>query len=76
MEEYKKQLVELIRATGKTLIENAEDYVGNGSLHTDIEISIRFALDGRIVDQPRIELRRTTLSKEALVMMGVLREDG
>ena len=63
-EDFRKMLVELVKASGQEVINRAEDLVGNGDLITDFSIWIRFPTDGRMVNGcPEIEVTRSHIDK-------------
>lgn len=64
-EEFKKLMVEMVKASGQEIVDRAEDLVGNGDLLTDFDIRIRFPVDsGMIVGVPTIELTKSYMIKE------------
>ena len=67
-EEFRKQLVELVKASGQEIIDRAEDLVGNGDLLSDFDIHLRFSFGERlIVDSvPMIEVMKSYCSKKAV----------
>ena len=44
-EEFRKQLVELVKASGQEVIDRAEDLVGEGDALSEFDIWIRFPSD-------------------------------
>lgn len=59
-EEFREKLVASVKALGKTVVENAEDFVGNDDFITDINILLKFPI-GEI---PEITITRSHGSKE------------
>lgn len=65
-EDFRKMLVEMVKASGQEVIDRAEDLVGNGDLITDFNIWIRFPTDGRMLSGcPEIEVTRSHIEKHA-----------
>lgn len=60
--DYKKHLVEMVKATGQEVIDRAEDLVGSGDLISDFDIWLRFPQD----NYPTIEVTRGHISKKAI----------
>ena len=44
-EEFRKQLVELVKASGQEVIDRAEDLVGEGDALSEFDIWLRFPSD-------------------------------
>ena len=66
-EEFRKMLVEMVKASGQEVINRAEELVGSGDLLTDFYILLRFPLDnGQVSGVPTIELTELYLSKEGM----------
>ena len=66
-EEFRKMLVEMVKACGQEVIDRAEDLVGNGDLISSFDIWLRFPTDGRMIDGcPTIEVTREHCSKKAV----------
>lgn len=66
-EEFRKLMVEMVKASGQEIVDRAEDLVGNGDLLTDFDIRIRFPVDsGTIVGVPTIELTKSYMAKGAI----------
>lgn len=63
-EKFREELVASVKALGKTVVENAEDFVGNDKFITDINILLNFPL-GEI---PEITITRSHSSKEYIKM--------
>lgn len=64
-EEFREKLVASVKALGKTVVENAEDFVGNDDFITDISILLKFPI-GEI---PEITITRSHGSKEYIKMI-------
>ena len=64
-EEFREELVASVKALGKTIVENAEDFVGNGELISDINILLKF----HIGKMPEITITRSHCSKEYIKMI-------
>lgn len=65
-EDFRKMLVEMVKASGQELIDRAEDLVGNGDLISDFDIWIGFPTDGRMLDGcPTIEVTREHICKQS-----------
>lgn len=60
--DYKKHLVEMVKAAGQEVIDRAEDLVGSGDLISDFDIWLRFPQD----NCPTIEVTRSHISKKAI----------
>ena len=43
-EEFRKKLVEIVKASGQEVIDRAEELVGDGDLITDFDIWLRFPI--------------------------------
>lgn len=66
-EEFRKMLVEMVKASGREVIDRAEELVGSGDLLTDFNIWLCFPIDnGRLSGVPIIELTKSYLSKEGM----------
>ena len=64
-EEFREELVASVKALGKTVVENAEDFVGNGEFITDFNILLKFP----IREIPEITITRSHGSKEYIKMI-------
>ena len=65
-EEFRELLVEMVKSSGRELIDRAEDLVGNGDLINDFDIRISFPTDGRMfTGVPTIEVTKTHISKKS-----------
>lgn len=64
-EEFREELVASVKALGKTVVENAEDFVGNDDFISDINILLKFPI-GEI---PEITITRSHGSKEYIKMI-------
>lgn len=65
-EEFRELLVEMVKSSGRELIDRAEDLVGNGDLISDFGIRISFPTDGRmLIEVPIIEVTRSHISKKS-----------
>ena len=65
-EEFRKQLVELVKASGQEVIDRAEDLVGDGELMTEFTILLLFPQDGGV---PMISTTREYVSKKAMEVL-------
>ena len=55
--DFRKILVEMVKASGQEVIDRAEDLVGNGDTISDFDIWIRFSLNNGFIDGcPTIEI--------------------
>ena len=71
-EKFRELLVEMVKSSGRELIDRAEDLVGNNDLISDFSIRIDFPTDGRMfIGCPTIEVTRSHISKNSY---GVLME--
>lgn len=70
-EEFRKKLVELVKASGQEVIDRAEDLVGDGDALSDFDIWIRFPLvETSIVNSiPTIEVTKSYLSKNSIQVL-------
>lgn len=59
-EEFREELVASVKALGKTVVENAEDFIGNGELISDFNILLKFPMG----ESPEIIITRSHGSKE------------
>ena len=65
-ENFRKNLVALVKASGQEVIDRAEDLVGNGDLMSDFDIYLRFPVGERYMDScPTIEVVKSYCSREA-----------
>lgn len=64
-EEFREELVASVKALGKTVVENAEDFIGNGELISDFNILLKFPM-GEI---PEITITRSHGSTEYIKMI-------
>ena len=65
-EEFRELLVEMVKSSGRELIDRAEDLVGNGDLISDFGIRVSFPTDGRmLIGCPTIEVTRSHVSKKS-----------
>lgn len=64
-EEFRKQLVELVKASGQEVIDRAEDLVGEGDALSDFDIWLRFPPDSI----PTIEVSKSYCSKNAITVL-------
>lgn len=66
-EDFRKLLVEMVKATGQEVIDRAEDLVGDGDLISSFDIWLRFPVDGRMLDGcPTVEVSKEYVSKNAM----------
>lgn len=69
-EDFRKILVDMVKASGQEIIDRADDLVGNGDLISDFHIRLNFPLDGGMLyGVPTIELTREYLSKNCYSML-------
>lgn len=65
-EEFRKILIEMVKASGQELIDRAEELVGEGDLITDFDIWLRFPTDGLMITGcPTVEVTKSHISKNA-----------
>lgn len=64
-EEFRKQLVELVKASGQEVIDRAEDLVGEGDALSEFDIWLRFPSDSI----PTIEISKSYCSKNAIAVL-------
>lgn len=64
-EEFREELVASVKALGETVVENAEDFIGNGELISDFNILLKF----HIGEIPEITITRSHGSKEYIKMI-------
>ena len=64
-EEFRKQLVELVKASGQEVIDRAEDLVGEGDALSEFDIWLRFPSDSI----PTIEVSKSYCSKHAITVL-------
>lgn len=64
-EEFREELVASVKALGKTVVENAEDFVGNDDFISDINILLKFPIG----EMPKITITRSHGSKEYIKMI-------
>lgn len=66
-EDFRKKLVEIVKASGQEVIDRAEDLVGKGDLLSDFDIWLRFPIDGPMYTScPTIEVTKSYCSKNAI----------
>lgn len=67
-EEFRKKLVELVKASGQEVIDRAEELVGDGDLITDFDIWLRFPIgETSIVTAiPTIEVSKSYASRNSI----------
>ena len=68
-EEFRKKLVELVKASGQEVIDRAEELVGDGDLITDFDIWLRFPIGETsiITSIPTIEVSKSYASRIHLI---------
>lgn len=59
-EDFRKELVASVKALGETIVEMAEDLVGNADLITDFSILLNFPVD----EAPEITITRSHGSRQ------------
>ena len=66
-EEFRKKLVELVKASGQEVIDRAEELVGEGELITDFDIWLRFPLGETsiVTSIPTIEVSKSYVSRNS-----------
>ena len=62
--EYKEKMIQSIKASGRELINRAEDIVGKADLLTDLTITLYFSDD--VNNDCRIEISQTVLNRQAI----------
>ena len=70
-EEFRKQLVELVKASGQEVIDRAEDLVGEGDALSGFDIWLQFPMgETSIVNGcPTIEVSKSYCSKNAITVL-------
>lgn len=63
--EFRKQLVELVKASGQEVIDRAEDLVGEGDALLEFDIWLRFSSDSI----PTIEVSKSYCSKNTITVL-------
>ena len=66
-EEFRKQLVELVKASGQEVIDRAEDLVGEGDALSGFDIWLRFPIPPDSI--PTIEVSKSYCSKNAITVL-------
>ena len=66
-EEFRKQLVELVKASGQEVIDRAEDLVGEGDTLSGFDIWLRFPIP--LDSIPTIEVSKSYCSKNAITVL-------
>ena len=61
-ENYNKYLVEMVKAAGQDLVENAEKLVGDMNMRTDFTIQLTFDQEG----VPKIEVLTCYISQKCM----------
>ena len=65
MNNFKSTLIDMIKASGRDLINRAEEFVGDGEYLDEFDIRIDLGIQGgRIERCPRIEVFKSYSSKE------------
>lgn len=66
-EEFRKKLVELVKASGQEVIDRAEELVGDGDLITDFDIWLRFPIGETsiVTSIPTIEVSKSYVSRNS-----------
>lgn len=63
---FNDYLVEMVKACGNDLVENAENIVGNLNMRTDFTIQISLCEDGQNNFVPKIEILTAYISRFCL----------
>ena len=66
IEKYREELVQQIKDCGQDLIDNAEKYVDDTDMLTDMTIYIRFELGQSFGSSPTIDVTKTGLCKHTV----------
>ena len=66
-EEFRKQLVELVKASGQEVIDRAEDLVGEVDALSGFDIWLRFPIPSDSI--PTIEVSKSYCSKNAITVL-------
>ena len=67
---FREQLVDMVKAAGQEVVDRAEELVGQGELMTDFDIWLRFPLDGRMFTGcPTIEVKKSYVNKKSCDVM-------
>ena len=61
---YKKEMIQLIKASGQELINRAEDIVGKADLLNDLTITLYFSTD--VNDDCKIEISQMVYNRQAI----------
>lgn len=64
-EKFREELVASVKALCETVVENAEDFVGNGELISDFNILLKFPIG----EMPEIIITRSHGSTEYIKMI-------
>lgn len=69
-EKFREMLTEMVKASGKEIIDRAEELVGDGDLLTDFYITINFPIRGYNVDAiPTLTVQKEHVSKECIKVL-------
>ena len=72
---FNEYLVEMVKACGQDLVENAENIVGNLNGRTDFTIQISLEEEGQSDFVPKIEILTAYFSRFCLEKQSELREN-
>lgn len=61
---FQQKLIQAVKDAGQEIVDNAEDFVGSGSMLSDMTITIRFDLEHSMY-LPTIDVDKTYLCKRA-----------
>lgn len=61
---FQKKLIQAVKDAGQEIVDNAEDFVGSGSMLSDMTITIRFDPENNMY-LPTIDVDKTYLCKRA-----------
>ena len=66
-EDFRKLLVDMVKASGQEIINRAEELVGEGDMISDFDIWLRFPINDRCMFEscPTVEVTRSHVSKES-----------
>lgn len=63
-ENFQQKLIQAVKDAGQEIVDNAEDFVGSGSMLSDMTITIRFDPEHGMY-LPTIDVDKTYLCKRA-----------
>ena len=69
-DEFRAKLAELVRASGRELIDRADEIVGDTTLITGFDISIDFGFyEGRLETVPKIKVNHEYISRNVIKVL-------